>query len=212
MKTLQELSALPKFSAILPSYYEMDGMIFAVAASPEIPMPETWMPWLIQHSGSTMVSEDVDELAECLMETLRNHLSAMRTQDNYLPLTCRWQQGATIPESLELWLGGLLKGHQLLESIWRNAWERKAKKENLSADEEDPATRLARCLKLFSTLARHQLALSQRSGENAEKLRANLPVLWRQLPAMLQEYVTLSGDLAQALPNQFEMYNKIPDA
>ncbi len=175
-------------------------------------MPETWMPWLIQHSGSTMVSEDVDELAECLMETLRNHLSAMRTQDNYLPLTCRWQQGATIPESLELWLGGLLKGHQLLESIWRNAWERKAKKENLSADEEDPATRLARCLKLFSTLARHQLALSQRSGENAEKLRANLPVLWRQLPAMLQEYVTLSGDLAQALPNQFEMYNKIPDA
>lgn len=212
MKSLQELSTQPKFSSILPSYYEMDGLIFAVASSPEIPMPETWMPWLIQHSGSTMVSEDVDELAECLMETLRGHLGAMRTQDNFLPLDCRWQQGSAIPESLELWLEGVLKGHQLLEPVWRSAWERKAKSETLSADEEDPAVRLARCLKLFSTLARNQLALSQRSDENAEKLRENLPVLWRQLPAMLQEYVTLAGDLAQALPNQFEMFTKIPGA
>ncbi len=173
-------------------------------------MPETWMPWVIQQSGGAMVSDDVDELAECLMETLRDHLSAMRAQDNYLPLACRWQEGADIPESLEQWLSGLLKGHQLLESIWRNAWERKAKNETLSAGEEDPSNRLARCLKLFSTLARHQLALSQRSGLHAEKLRENLPVLWRQLPAMLQEYVALAGDLAQALPNQFEMFSKIP--
>lgn len=211
MKTLQELSSEPKFRTILPPYYEMDGLIFAVAASPEIPMPETWMPWVIQHSGSAMVSQDVDELAASLMESLRDHLGAMRTQDNYLPLGCRWQEGAGIPESLEQWLRGLLKGHQLVEPIWRNAWERKAKGETLSADEEDPANRLARCLKLFSTLARHQLALSQRSAENAEKLRENLPLLWRQLPAMLQEYVSLAGDLAEALPNQFEMFTKIPD-
>lgn len=174
-------------------------------------MPETWMPWVIQHSGSTMVSDDVDELAECLINRLRDHLSAMRVQDNYLPVACRWQQDATLPESLEQWLAGLLKGHQMLEPTWRKAWEQKAQNETLSAAEEDPASRLTRCLKLFSTLARHQLALSQRSAENAEKLRANLPLLWQQLPAMLQEYVTLAGELAQALPNQFEMFTKVSD-
>ena len=49
-----------KLTHVLPSAYKADGMIFAVAASPEIPMPEQWMPWLIQSSSSALVDKDVD--------------------------------------------------------------------------------------------------------------------------------------------------------
>ncbi|MCU7555431.1 UPF0149 family protein [Alteromonas sp. ASW11-19] len=210
METLHTLCSHPTIGRVLPPFHQADGLIFAVAASPDIPMPEIWMPWVISQSGDTLVSDDVDRLADALMHSLRTHLDAMRQQAALVPDACQWQQGAVIPTELECWLGGLLQGHQLLEPTWRAAWERKAKTESLAADAEDPAARLSRCLKLFSTLANSELALAQRSPANAEALRQHLPTLWRQLPAMLQEYVDLAGELAQALPNQFETFQQDP--
>lgn len=212
METLHALCSHPTIGRVLPSFHQADGLIFAVAASPDIPMPETWMPWVISQSGDTLVSDDVDRLADALMHSLRSHLDAMRQHTDLLPAVCQWQPGAAIPAELERWLAGLLQGHQLLEPTWRAAWEQKAKVESLTAEDEDPATRLSRCLKLFSTLANSELALAQRSPANARALQQHLPTLWRQLPAMLQEYVDLAGELAQALPNQFETFQQDPTA
>ncbi|TAP38610.1 hypothetical protein [Alteromonas sp. KUL49] len=63
-------------------------------------------------------------------------------------------------------------------------------------------------MKLFSTLADLDLALAQRSESNAAALQQNVPLLWKQLPSILKDYVSLAGDLAQALPNQFESFTQ----
>ena len=74
-----------KLTHVLPSAYKADGMIFAVAASPEIPMPEQWMPWLIQSSSSALVDKDVDALADVLMNNLRAHLQCMTDEKPLMP-------------------------------------------------------------------------------------------------------------------------------
>ena len=75
---ISDIVSHPNFKNVLPNAYHVDGMIFAVAAAPEIPMPEQWMPWLIQSSDSKLVDKDVDELADTLMNGLRAHLDFMR--------------------------------------------------------------------------------------------------------------------------------------
>ena len=82
---IRDIVSLPTMRTVLPSYYQVDGMIFAVASSPEIPMPEQWMPWLIQSSDGKLVDKDVDKLADGLMNGLRAHLDFMRQEKSPLP-------------------------------------------------------------------------------------------------------------------------------
>ena len=77
---VSDIVSLPNFENVLPSTYQVDGMIFAVASAPEIPMPEQWMPWLIQSGDSKLVDKDVDKLADALMNGLRAHLDFMRQE------------------------------------------------------------------------------------------------------------------------------------
>lgn len=200
-------------SSVLPNQYEMDGIIFAVAACPEIPMPEQWMPWVIRNSANRLVNQQVDVLADCLMNSMRAHLQWMRHDKVALPQDCYYVEGQlSLPQGLVNWLNGLLAGHKQLEPVWKSAWERSAKLERKNekalSGNETPEARLSRCLKLFSTLANLELALSQRSDSNAATLQQNIPLLWKQLPALLKDYVLLAGDLAQALPNQFESFSE----
>jgi len=209
-----------KLTHVLPSAYKADGMIFAVAASPEIPMPEQWMPWLIQSSSSALVDKDVDALADVLMNNLRAHLQCMTDEKPLMPTRCEYSatEVDTAPElspeiapELTQWLEGLLYVHQQLEDVWQQAWEKLSAKEALREDScrsDSPEKRLSRCLKLFTTLANVELALQYRSPAQAQQLKENLPLLWKQLPAMIQDYIALAGELSAALPNQFETFTK----
>ena len=205
-----------KLTHVLPSAYKADGMIFAVAASPEIPMPEQWMPWLIQSSSSALVDKDVDALADVLMNNLRAHLQCMTDDSPLMPTRCEYPGGEVdtapeIPAELAQWLEGLLYVHQQLEDVWQQAWEKLSAKEALREDinaSDTPEKRLSRCLKLFTTLANVELALQYRKPGQAQQLKENLPLLWKQLPAMIQDYIALAGELSAALPNQFETFTK----
>jgi uncharacterized protein len=205
-----------KLTHVLPSAYKADGMIFAVAASPEIPMPEQWMPWLIQSSSSALVDKDVDALADVLMNNLRAHLQCMTDDSPLMPTRCEYSDGEVdtapeIPAELAQWLEGLLYVHQQLEDVWQQAWEKLSAKEALREDinaSDTPEKRLSRCLKLFTTLANVELALQYRNPGQAQQLKENLPLLWKQLPAMIQDYIALAGELSAALPNQFETFTK----
>ena len=222
-------------SNVLPPPMQADGMIFAVAATPEIPMPEQWMPWFIQQSGSRLIDSDVDELADTLMNGLRAHLDFMRQGrgplDSALFVAVDTPSGARPSESLVLWLNGLLQVHKMVEPVWQSAWRHLEQKRDKKSDkklyeqasedkskahqgtrddaQETPEVRLSRCLKMFSTLANVELALKHRTDEQAAQLNANLTLLIKQLPAVLQDYIKLAGELADALPNQFEMFNKV---
>ncbi|WP_342455326.1 UPF0149 family protein [Alteromonas sp. 009811495] len=203
----------PCFKQVLPSVPRVDGMIFAVAAAPEIPMPEQWMPWVITNSASHLIDKDVDKLAETLMDGLRAHLGFMRSDAIPLPAHMfapeQTDEGVRPTTALADWLNGLLQAHKQVEPVWQSAWEVHAKKNVVNTDDnEAPEVRLSRCLKLFSTLANIDLALQYRNEEQAQQLNNNLALLIKQLPAMLKDYTQLAGELAEALPNQFETFVK----
>lgn len=215
------------FRSVLPCVERVDGMIFAVAACPEIPMPEQWMPWLIQSGASRLVDSDVDILADTLMNGLRSHLDYMRKGRIALPPYCvdaiEFKDDTKRPSyALSQWLTGLLFVHKNVESVWQHAWQQAEKKKGSasmgSSEQEDnreqpdksepPDARLTRCLKMFSTLANIELAYQQRRAEHVTQLSEHLPLLMQQLPALLKDYTSLAGDLACALPNQFETFTR----
>ncbi|AGP82952.1 yecA family protein [Alteromonas mediterranea MED64] len=225
INTISDIVSLPSLREVLPSPHHIDGMIFAVASAPEIPMPEQWMPWLIQSSNSQLVDKDVDKLADALMNGLRAHLDFMRQEKSPLPcelLKTLEIEGSAYPSpALENWLNGLLQVHKQLEPVWEDAWQHLEKNSTASkevppddkpasSEQAEPAeARLSRCLKLFSTLANVELALSYRNEKQAKELKGNMGLLVKQLPSVLADYTNLSGELASSLPNQFEMYTKI---
>ena len=209
--SFQQLFIQPEFSRLLPSQMYCRGFIFAVASCPEIPMPESWMPWLIKQDERPADNTSFDQLAEGLMDGLRQVLQAMREGDNLVPESCVWDTDAIKRTALSDWLTGLLSAHSQVETIWQQAWslaQQHPEQDRGILNEEDPARRLARCLKLFSTLANVELALLKRTSEQAELLNANLSKLADQLPAMAKEYVRIAGELSAVLPNQFESFTQ----
>lgn len=180
------------------------GLLFAVCASPDIPMPEQWFPWIIKDSGA-IDAKQVDKIGDVLMNMLKQQLHTMRDDQVALPADCLYD---TQPENLEAWLTGLLAGHSLLEKTWQQGWNLMLDKQE--ADANTLGQDLKRCLKMFSTFADPQSAIdaAQQAGDNefADKLRKLAP----SLDAILRDYVRISGILVAHLPNQFEVFEKVP--
>lgn len=191
---------------LLSSADYMEGLIFAVAACPEIPMPERWMPWVLNiDAGHSLSKQQADQLADDLMGRLRNVLDRMRQDKPLLPGQYAWSKDDASRLALQNWLKGLLTGHQQLQPNWQAAWK---DNEQSTVDLEDLSVRLTRCLKLFTTLANPDLALANTVDSQRSVLLEGLPKLAESLGAMLKEYVEISGELVQVLPNQFEVVPK----
>ncbi|MBU2979507.1 UPF0149 family protein [Alteromonas sp. C1M14] len=210
MTTLDDLYLEPTLQVLLPEKAYTQGFTFAVATSPEIPMPETWMPWLMTKSGDLPSTSLLDTLAEGLMDGLRTHLNAMRLNAALLPQRYLTLSAGMPNPTLSLWLTGLLAAHAKLEPCWQRAWTlaKQSSADDLAQDKEDPSKRLTRCLKLFTTLADAQMALSMRNQEQRLLLKENMSKLVAQIPAILEDYVELAGELAGVLPNQFENFTQ----
>lgn len=178
------------------------GCIFAVSASPEIPMPEVWMSWTLQPNAHSINKTTADNLADALMGQLRWQLDRMRKNQSLLPVDCQWHSEKQARRTLERWLRGALFAHQQCEAVWQAAWEK--------ADVEEGEARLIRCLKCFSILADSDAAVLASKAEKRAELADNLPVLSRQLEQLLQDYVKLAGELACTLPGQFEVSKQRP--
>ncbi|WP_218354651.1 UPF0149 family protein [Alteromonas lipotrueiana] len=195
---------------VLPPEMYTRGVIFSVAAAPEIPMPETWMPWLVHSTSYSLTDDQVDNLAHHLMGNLRDVLHQMSEKKSCLPFTLSQTQKDNEKRELQAWLKGLLTGHQQLETIWQTAWEKAEKKPQLDGGlkNEAPDKRLRRCLKLFTTLANPKASLKGLEKAQADKLERSLPQLTLQLPGILQDYINLAGELAPFLPQQFDSFEK----
>lgn len=203
--TLFALYDNPVYHSVLPEYDFAQGFIFAVASSPDIPMPEEWMPKVIRRhsSQSQLDAAQVDELATALMSELRDSLNVMRQGRKLLPSRLQWEDN-DYNSGFCQWLCGLMEGHHCVEHTWQFAWDKLEQKKpdvlpEMSAD-------LTRCIKLFTTLAKPTLSLSNLESERADALRDNFATLANQVPNMLKDYVKLAGVLAEYLPNQFETF------
>lgn len=196
--------ALP---GVLYSEDYVKGLVFAVAAAPEIPMPEQWLPWVFKQHGQLRDIQQADALTDTLMRALQQQLKAMR--DNDLALPAHYSFPEIEPDGagqapVSVWLSGVLAGHQLLHDVWLQAWQNMLDhSDNVAEKQRD----LSHCLRMFSTFADVSAALQEAERANNPQLAEKLPQIFPALPRALEKYVSLSGELAQYLPQQFETFS-----
>lgn len=199
---LEQLYKLPAAAFLQPSSY-LQGVIFSVAAAPEIPLPPVWFPWVFQHHGQLPNDKSLDDLADQLMACLTSALDVQRQPDKpLLPENCVFGQDPNSP--LAQWLGGLLFSHQQLEPIWQQAWQRGLQQQPQAMPELQ--RQLAHCITMFSTFANVPLAVQQAREKGNGALEQKLPQIYLSLPKTLRQYVDLSGKMIEFLPDQFEQF------
>lgn len=204
LKSLEQFYHWQNNQDIFQSPLYIRGLLFAVSASPDIPMPEHWFPWVVK-TGGEINSQQVDKVANILMQLLKEQLQAMRDNKINLPADCHYQHGEQ-NQALQQWMGGLIAGHGLLEKVWQEAWQ--AMMTAQPDDSEQFSKRLTRCLRMFTTFADIQLAVQQAQERGNEDFEQNLPLLAKSLSGSLQEYVKLSGELVNYLPHQFDTFQQ----
>jgi uncharacterized protein len=182
----------------------VQGLVFAVAAAPEIPMPDKWLLWVFKQHGQITDIQQADKLTDLLMKELQRQLQLMRTNSIELPQHFAFPSSNDAPVSI--WLTGLLAGHSLLETVWQDAWDRVEKQ----APEQLPSMQknLRHCLSMFTTFADISFARNQAIQQSNHDLEAQLPTIFLSLTDALQTYVRLSGVLVDFMPDQFETFVK----
>lgn len=211
---LAELCQQKPFRNVLHHYYYIHGLITAIAACPEIPMPEQWMVWVFKTSSTKLNANEQDKVAHVLMTTLQSQLKCMTNKSALMPNETAFtdselqqvNEALSANSPLSLWCSGLLAGHSQLENVWLNAWDKMLEKEptQLKARQKQ----LRHVLSMLSTFANVPLAIEQAENKGNSALRNHLANIARSLPNALNEYVDLSGSLVSYIENQFETFVK----
>ena len=212
--SLKALCQAKSYTGVVFDFHYVHGVITAVAACPEIPMPELWMPWVLKPRSQRLSNDQKDAIAHALMTMLQTQLKRMTDRASLLPDESAFKErelnkisGQTPTDHpLSLWCSGVLTGHAQLESVWANAWDKMMSQvpdELLSRQKQ-----LKHVLSMLSTFANIPLAVEQAQNKGNNQLEAHLPTIARSLPNTIKEYVDLSGSLVSYLENQFETFVK----
>ena len=204
--SLNSLCESEELSGVLHPYAFIQGVIFAVAGAPEIPMPEKWLLWVIKTSNLLTSTEQADQLTDILMKMLQEQLKSMREEKIHLPMGITFSQDKQEQSTVSLWCQGMLFGHSQLEPVWQHAWNKMqisdaAQMRQLQKD-------LSHCLYMFTTFADIPLAIKQAENRGNDQLLNILPKIFLSFPQTLKTYVGLSGRLVDFLPNQFETFEQ----
>ncbi len=204
---LQALYEQPQHVQFLRSRYFVEGAITGACASPEIPMPDTWLPWTVsarpQLSESAQSAEQTELIFDQLFGFFKETLASMNNQRLKLPSYAEYRSLNDTHELSE-YCSGLMLAHQSSEKLWASAWKQMQAKR----PEDAPALAkdLKHCLLVFTTFADPQTAIEQAEERGEHHLQEKLPIIAQSLHITLQQYVYISGKLAGFLPNQFETF------
>jgi uncharacterized protein len=212
--SLKDISQQKPYLDAMLNYDYVHGVITAVAACPEIPMPELWMPWVLKPKSHKLNNTQKDNIAHALMTALQTQLKRMTDQERLLPCEAAFDDNelrkvdpqCDVNSSLSLWCSGVLAGHSQLEKTWLSAWDKMLEQapEQLAPRQKQ----LTHVLSMLSTFANVPLAVEQAEKKGNIQLREHLPAIARSLPNTIKEYVDLSGSLVSYLENQFETFVK----
>ena len=204
--TLSSLCDSEELLDVLHPYAFIQGLVFAVSAAPEIPMPEKWLPWAIKTSNQLVNNQQADNLTDILMKMLQEQLKSMSQEKIQLPVGITFDHDGREQSSVAVWCQGMLFGHSQLEPIWQHAWTKMQVSEvkQMQQLQKD----LSHCLYMFTTFADIPLAVKQAENRGNDQLLNILPKIFLSFPETLKTYVGLSGRLVDFLPNQFETFEK----
>jgi uncharacterized protein len=212
--SLKELCQTAPYGNALQSYFYTHGVITAVAACPEIPMPEQWMPWVLKPKSHKLNDTQKDNIAHALITALQSQLKRMTDEKMLLPDETAFTDTALrktdelckTNSALSLWCSGILAGHSQLETTWASAWDKMM--EQAPEELTQRQRQLTHVLSMLSTFADVPMAIKQAEKKGNLQLKAHLPAIARALPNTIKEYVALSGSLVSYLENQFETFIK----
>lgn len=204
--TLSELCDSEVLSDVLHPFDFIQGLVFSVAAAPEIPMPEVWLPWAIKTNNQLTSTEQADQITDILMKVLQVQLKKMSEEKIALPKGVTFNQQGQHQSSVAVWCQGMLFGHSQLEAVWQQAWNKMqvSEKTQMQQLQKD----LSHCLYMFTTFADVPLAVKQAESRGNDQLLNILPKIFLSFPQTLKTYVGLSGRLVDFLPNQFETFEQ----
>ena len=170
----------------------IDGIIFAVAVAPEIPLPSIWWPWTLASHPGQLGDEQLQLLGDELLLRLRDYLDQQLHDAFVLP------DYLADDAQLAHWCAGVLLAQGQLSESWQSAWQMAEHKR--PAEFADWQARVQRALKCLKVFARQQ---DLTAGLSEAELRG----LKQALPAMLRDLIWVSGELAALLPGQLEQYS-----
>lgn len=201
-------SCCANLTSILHGEDYIRGVIFAVAAAPEIPMPQQWFTWVFKRHGQLTDSNQADQLADVLMDELKQQLAQMRAlpEQGEIGFDYGFPNHLGPENPVSQWFAGLLFAHRALESVWQDAWQQMQAK--MDCDLQTHQKDLRHCLSMFSTFANMPLAIEQAQIKGNAELKQQLPQIFLSLPMALGKYVYLSGRLVSYLPDQFEQFKQ----
>jgi uncharacterized protein len=204
--SLSSLCESEELLDVLHPYAFIQGLVFAVAAAPEIPMPEEWLPWALKTSNQLTNNEQADKLTDVLMKILQTQLRSMSEEKINLPMGITFNQDGQKQSSVAVWCQGMLFGHSQLEPVWQHAWNKMQVSEVTQMQQLQK--NLSHCLYMFTTFADIPLAVKQAENRGNDQLLNILPKIFLSFPQTLKTYVGLSGKLVDFLPNQFETFEQ----
>ncbi|MFT4807350.1 MAG: hypothetical protein ACI9LX_000667 [Paraglaciecola sp.] len=204
--SLSSLCVSEELLDVLHPYAFIQGVIFAVAGAPEIPMPEKWLPWALKASNQLTSNAQADKLTDNLMKLLQVQLQNMSEEKIHLPMGITFNQDGQEQSSVAMWCQGMLFGHSQLESVWQHAWNKMQVSDETQMQQLQKD--LSHCLYMFTTFADIPLAVKQAQNRGNDQLFNILPKIFLSFPETLKTYVGLSGRLVDYLPNQFETFEQ----
>lgn len=196
---------------VLHSRYYVEGIIFGAGVSPEIPMPDVWLPWAIKHHGQMQNNQQADVITGVLFDYFKYCLQQMKDNAQRIPSYGVFEDDSDnwgISSPLSQWLQGLLTAHSSMEPVWQNAWQLMQDKNPNNAPVL--AKKLKHSLGMFSTFADVELAIEQAKKRGQMDFENKLSSIAASLPDAFNTYVSISGELASYLPNQFETFVQKP--
>jgi len=201
----------PDIADMLHSRYYVEGAMLGAGVSPEIPMPNVWLPWAIKNHGQMQNNQQADVITDALFDYFKYCLQQMKDNAQCMPdygvfEADRDKRGEKSP--LSQWLQGVLTAHSSMEPVWQNAWQLMHDKNPQHAPVL--AKKLKHSLGMFSTFADVELAIDQAKKRGQMDFEDKLPLIAQSLPKALSTYVSISGELASYLPNQFETFVQKP--
>ena len=199
---LAKLVSVGPDGRLLEKPHTILGVIFAVAAAPDIPLPEVWFPWIFKQSVRLDEVKDLAAIHAVVISCFQWQLQQMR--DEQIALLKDLEYSTQNTSALAQWMQGVLLAHTQLDSVWHHAWQ--AMLDSKHAEVGKLQKDLKHCLSVFSTFADIPFALQQ--ARDKEQLATSLPLIYRSLPEVLRTYVATSGQLIEYLPNQFETFVK----
>jgi uncharacterized protein len=196
---------------MLHSRYYVEGALLGAGVAPEIPMPDVWLPWAIKHHGQMQNNQQADVITDALFDYFKYCLQQMKDNALRMPIYCSFEDdsekwGRSSP--LSQWMQGVLTAHSSMEPVWQNAWQLMHDKNPQHAPVL--AKKLKHSLGMFSTFADVELAFEQARKRGQMDFEKKLPLIAQSLPDSLSTYVSISGELASYLPNQFETFVQKP--